>query len=113
MSPVSQDENQRGKGIKSADDSYQLTPKVNGRLDPYSIHLEIYRQEIVEAQRIVAWIALRELGYCEADMACYLGVTTSCIYRSVSHGKRPKITVYIKSFCTFCTNVLYCTTLKA
>jgi hypothetical protein len=35
--------------------------------------LEIYRQEIVEAQRIVVWIALRELGYCEADMARYLG----------------------------------------
>ncbi len=36
------------------------------------IRLEIYRQEIVEAQRIVASIALRELGYCEADMARYL-----------------------------------------
>ncbi len=60
------------------------------------IRLEIYRQEIVEAQRIVASIALRELGYCEADMARYLGVTTSCIYRSVSHGKRPKVTVDIK-----------------
>ena len=58
------------------------------------IRLEIYRQEIVEAQRIVAWIALRELGYCEADMARYLGVTTSCIYRSVSPGKRPKWRVW-------------------
>ncbi len=48
------------------------------------IRLEIYRQEIVEAQRIVAWIALRKLGYCEADMARYLGVTTSCVHRSVS-----------------------------
>ncbi len=36
------------------------------------IRLEIYRQEIVEAQRIVACIALRKLGYCEADMARYL-----------------------------------------
>ena len=69
------------------------------------IRLEIYRQEIVEAQRIVAWIALRKLGYCEADMARYLGVTTSCIYRSVSPGKRPKVPVYIKLSCTFCTNV--------
>jgi hypothetical protein len=60
------------------------------------IRLEIYRQEIVAAQRIVAWIALRELGYCEAEMARYLGVTTSCIYRSVSPGKSPKVTVYIK-----------------
>jgi hypothetical protein len=80
----------------SADDSYQLTLKVNGRLDPYSIHLEIYRQEIVEAQRIAAWIALRKLGYCEADMARYLSVTTSCIYRSDPPGKRPKVKVDIK-----------------
>jgi hypothetical protein len=60
------------------------------------ILLEIYRQEIVEVQRIVACIALRELGYCELDMVCYLGATTSCIYRSVSDGKRPKVTVDIK-----------------
>ncbi len=60
------------------------------------IRLEIYRQEIVEAQRIGAWIALRELGYCEADMARYLGVNRSCIYRSESPGKRPKATVDIK-----------------
>jgi hypothetical protein len=31
------------------------------------------RQEIVEAQRFVAWIALRELGCCEADIALYPG----------------------------------------
>ncbi len=49
------------------------------------IRLEIYRQEIVEAQRIVAWIALRKLGYGEADMAPYLGVTTSCIYWGAAH----------------------------
>jgi ankyrin repeat protein len=61
-----------------------------------------------EAQKIVAWIALRELGYCKADIAHYLGVTTFCIYRSVSVGKRPEVEVYIISFCTFCTNVPYC-----
>ncbi len=72
------------------------------------IRLEIYRQEIVEAQRIVAWIALREVWYCEADMAGYLGITTSCIYRSDPPGKRPKVTVCLKQFCTFCTNVPYC-----
>ncbi len=60
------------------------------------VHLEIYRQEIVATQRIVACIALRELGYCEADMARYLGVTTSCIYRSVFSGKRPKVAEYIR-----------------
>ncbi len=60
------------------------------------IRLEIYRQMIVAAQRIVAWIALRELWYCEADIACYLGVTTSSNHRSVSRGKKPKVKVYIK-----------------
>ncbi len=59
------------------------------------IGLEIYRQEIVATQRIVACIALRELGYCEADMARYLGVTGSCIYRWVSPGKWLKVTVDI------------------
>ncbi len=59
------------------------------------IRLEIYRQEIVAAQRIVAWVALRELGDCEADMARYREITPSCIYRSVSPGKRPKVTVDI------------------
>ncbi len=57
------------------------------------IRLEICRQEIVAAQRIAAWIALRKLGYCEADMARYLGVTTSCIFRSDPPEKRPKVKV--------------------
>ncbi len=55
------------------------------------IRLKICRQKIVEAQRIVAWIALRKLGYCEADMACYRGVTPSCIYRSVLPGKKNRV----------------------
>lgn len=53
------------------------------------------RQEIVEARRIVSWIAVRELGYCGADVARYLGVTTSCVNRSVASGKIPKIGEYI------------------
>ena len=60
------------------------------------IGLEIYKQVLVEAQRIVTWIAIRELGYCEAPVARYLGVTTSCIYRSVLSGKRPKVAEYMK-----------------
>jgi hypothetical protein len=39
--------------------------------------LKIFRQKIVKAQKIVAWIALKKLGYCEADRARYLVVTTS------------------------------------
>ncbi len=60
------------------------------------IRLEIYRQAIVAAQRIVAWIALRKLGYCEAHGASYLGVITSCIYRSDPPGKGHMVTVDVK-----------------
>ena len=54
------------------------------------------RSEIVEARRIVSWIAIRELGYSGADVARYLGVTNSCITRSISSGKSPKVKDYIK-----------------
>jgi hypothetical protein len=54
--------------------------------------LEIYRQKIVAAQRIVAWIALREMCYCEADITRYPGLT----HLSVSYGKRPAVKVDIK-----------------
>jgi putative transposase len=54
------------------------------------------RHEIVEVRRIVSWIAVRELGYSDADVSRYLGVTTSCVNRSVSSGKRPKLEEYIK-----------------
>jgi len=54
------------------------------------------RHEIVEVRKIVSWIAVRELGYSGADVARYLGVTTSCVNRSVSSGKRPKLEEYIK-----------------
>ena len=47
------------------------------------------RHEIVEARRIVSWLAVTELGYSEAEVARYLGVTTSCITRAVSSGKGP------------------------
>jgi len=54
------------------------------------------RSEIVEARRIVSWIAIRELGYSGADVARYLGVTNSCITRSISSGESPKVKDYIK-----------------
>jgi hypothetical protein len=44
----------------------------------------------------VSWIAIRELGYSGADVARYLGVTNSCITRSISSGKSPKVKDYIK-----------------
>lgn len=49
------------------------------------------RHVVVEARRIISWIALRELGYSGADVARYLGVTNSCVTRFVSTGRKPKI----------------------
>ena len=54
------------------------------------------RREIVEARGIVSWIAVRDLGYSGADVARYLGVTNSCITRSISSGESPKVKDYIK-----------------
>jgi hypothetical protein len=53
------------------------------------------RREIMEARGIVSWIAVRELGYSGADVARYLGVTSSCVTKSVLSGKRPDVRDYI------------------
>ena len=53
------------------------------------------RREIVEARGIVSWIAVRELGYSGAEVARYLGVTNSCVTRSIASGKRPGANGYI------------------
>jgi len=42
------------------------------------------RHPVVKARQIISWIAVRELGYSGADVARYLGVTNSCVTRSVS-----------------------------
>jgi len=53
------------------------------------------RKEIVEARRVLAWIAVKALGYSGAEVARYLGVTSSCINRSLSRGDRPKQEEYL------------------
>jgi len=53
------------------------------------------RHEIVEARRIVSFLAVTELGYSGAEVARYLGVTTSCITRVVLSGKGPAKEDYI------------------
>jgi len=53
------------------------------------------RRKIIEARGIVSWIAVRELGYSGADVARYLGVTNSCVTRSISSGKRPAVKDYV------------------
>jgi REP element-mobilizing transposase RayT len=49
------------------------------------------RRTVVAARGALAWVAVRELGYSGADVARYLGVTTSCITRSVATGHRPDV----------------------
>ena len=53
------------------------------------------RSEIVETRGILSWIAVRELGYSGADVARYLGVTNSCVTKSVSSWKRPDMRDYV------------------
>jgi len=47
------------------------------------------RHKIVKVRQIVSWIGIRELGYSGAELARYLGVTTSCVNRFISAGKKP------------------------
>lgn len=54
------------------------------------------RHEIVKARQILCWIAVRELGYSGADVARYLGVSTSCVNRLVSSGNKPAVEDYFK-----------------
>jgi REP element-mobilizing transposase RayT len=49
------------------------------------------RHDVVIARGALSWIAVRELGYSGADVARYLGVTTSCITRLVSKTKPPDL----------------------
>ena len=49
------------------------------------------RRELVNARRIVSWIAVHELGYSGAEVARHLGVTNSCITRFLSSSEKPTI----------------------
>lgn len=49
------------------------------------------RRDIVMARGAMSWIAVRELGYSGADVARYLGVTTSCVTRIVSAARPPGV----------------------
>ena len=52
------------------------------------------RREVVEARRVLCWLAVRELGYSGAEVSRYLGVTNSCVIRSVSAVKPSKRAMY-------------------
>jgi len=49
------------------------------------------RSEPVNARRIISWLAVHELGYSGAEVARYMGVTTSCITRFLSLEEKPDI----------------------
>ncbi|MCU0558773.1 MAG: transposase [Desulfobacterales bacterium] len=42
------------------------------------------RHTVVAARAALSWVAVRELGYSGADVARFLGVTNSCVTRSVA-----------------------------
>jgi len=44
----------------------------------------------VETRRVLSWLAVKELGYSGAEVARYLGVTTSCVTKAVLSGKEPE-----------------------
>lgn len=45
------------------------------------------RHEIVDARGVLSWLAVKALGYSGAEVARYLGVTTSCVTRAVERQK--------------------------
>ena len=49
------------------------------------------RKSVVDARRILSWIAVTELGYSGAEVARFLGVTNSCVTRIIAIGKKPDI----------------------
>ncbi len=55
------------------------------------------RRDVVEARGTISWIAVRELGYSGADVARYLGVTSSCVTRFIASGQKPDVDDLIKN----------------
>jgi len=67
----------------------------------YTISINEWRsgnrsRDVAEARASILWIAVRELGYSDADVARYLGVTNSCVNRIVASGKKPDVDDFIK-----------------
>ena len=55
------------------------------------------RRDVVDARASISWIAVRELGYSGADVACYLGVTNFYVTRVVASAKKPEVNDLIKN----------------
>ncbi|MBN2060422.1 MAG: hypothetical protein JW882_08395 [Deltaproteobacteria bacterium] len=62
------------------------------------------RRELVNARRIISWLAVHELGYSGAEVARHPGVTTSSITRFLALEEKPDIEGIIYCLRTFCTN---------
>lgn len=57
--------------------------------------MQMTSQPVVEARRVLSWMAAKELGYSGAAVARYLGVTNSFVTRAVSAEKVPQKEKYI------------------
>jgi hypothetical protein len=64
-------------------EKYHITP---GELQSGS-----RRHDVVMARKALSWVTVTELGYSGADVARYLGVTTSCVTRVISASKPPDL----------------------
>jgi len=60
-------------------------------VSPGELYSGSRRRPVVTARYAVAWIAVREIGYSGAEVARHLGVSNSCITRSVATGGRPDV----------------------
>ena len=65
------------------------------------------RHKVVNARQVLFWFGVRELGYSGAEVARYLGVSTSCVNRFISSGKKPDSDFNIHSQRNLCTNPPY------
>ena len=68
--------------------AWALMPNQNVSLAEFD--LVSRRRALVNARRIVSWLAVHELGYSRAEVARHLGVINSCITRFLSLGEKPE-----------------------
>jgi REP element-mobilizing transposase RayT len=60
-------------------------------LSPGELRSGSRRRPVVRARCAIAWIAVREMGYSGADVARYLGVTSSCVTRAAASQMKPEV----------------------
>jgi len=55
-----------------------------------NLDLVVGGEKFWNARGVFSWLAVSELGYCEAEITRFLGVTTSYVTRAVSSGEVQK-----------------------